>query len=291
MRRFLYSVPLGLAVACSQAEVKMPPATGAGAPPLPALPKIDNGTGSVAVAEGRTTGTTYPKEVSEVGPKVTGVISRIEVKEGQRVKKGDVLFRQDDSDAKLRLSAAEVGLAAAKVQLKAMQVELDRNKVLLEQGAIQRAQWDQLEPRYEGAKIGVQQAEVQVEMARKFVEDAAVRSPLSGVVTSKAKNEGEMATTMPPTVVVIVQDQSTLELRFRMSERALVAVKPGDRVDAKFQALGIAREARVVRLSPTVDARTRTVELIAELPNADLALRPGLLAEIEVLSEAVVEKP
>ncbi|MBI4815417.1 MAG: efflux RND transporter periplasmic adaptor subunit [Deltaproteobacteria bacterium] len=290
MKRVLLILPMGLTLACGNGAVELPPAHGAGAPPLPTLPKLASDV-AVTTSEGRTTGTTYPKEVAEIGPKISGIITKLEVREGQRVKKGEVLFRQDDADARLRLSQAEVGLEAAKIQLKAMQVELDRNKTLLEQGAIQRAQWDQLEPRFEGAKIGVQQAEVGIEISKKYLDDAIVRSPISGVITSKIKNEGEMVTTMPPTVVVVVQDQSTLELRFRMPERALVTVKSGDRVSARFDALGLAREARVVRLAPVVDARTRTIELTAELPNADGALRPGLLAQVEVLSEGPVESP
>jgi RND family efflux transporter MFP subunit len=153
---------------------------------------------------------------------------------------------------------------------------------MVEQNAMNRAQWDQIEARHDGAVAAVQQAQVALNMAQKAVADATVRSPLDGVVTAKLKSTGEMATMMPPTVVLVVQQQDTLELRFRLPESALTRVAPGDTVTARFGAVDVTRPAKVVRVNPTIDARTRTIEVIAALDNPDLLLRPGLLAEIEL---------
>ena len=131
-------------------------------------------------------------------------------------------------------------------------------------------QWDQVAARLDGARVGVQQAEVALNMARKSLADATVRSPIDGVVTAKLKSEGEMATMMPPTVVLVVQDQSVLELRFRLPERALTEVKLGEAVTREVRrpgrhppGQGDAASSR--RSTP----RTRTVEVVAELPNPD----------------------
>jgi multidrug efflux pump subunit AcrA (membrane-fusion protein) len=91
-----------------------------------------------------------------------------------------------------------------------------------------------------------------------------------------------MATMIPPSVVLVIQDQRVLELRFRLTERALTRVKPGDTVRATFGAIDLTREARVLRISPTVDVRSRTIEVVTELDNEDGALRPGLLADVEL---------
>jgi len=129
----------------------------------------------------------------------------------------------------------------------------------------------------------VQQGEAALAMAQKGIADAVVKSPLDGVVTAKLKSEGEMATMMPPTVVLLVQEQGTLDLRFRLPEKSLATVKPGGAVKARFDALGVTRDAKIVRIQPTVDARTRTIEVVAELDNRDLTLKPGLLAEVELV--------
>jgi multidrug efflux pump subunit AcrA (membrane-fusion protein) len=110
-----------------------------------------------------------------------------------------------------------------------------------------------------------------------------VHSPMNGVVTNKLVSEGETATMMPPTVVLIVQDQSTLELRFRMPEKALAEIKPGKKLRATFSALGVKRDAEVVRISSSVEPNSRTVEIFAQIPNSDGSLKPGMLADVEML--------
>jgi RND family efflux transporter MFP subunit len=279
----------------AEGQAALPPASGPGAPPAPALPKLERGAGvgstTVAASEGKTTGTTYPRAEAQVGPNGQGVIAKINFKEGDRVRRGGVLFRLDTGDAALRVEQAKTALAAAKVNLSATETEYKRTRSLFDQKAVNSMQWDQMQARMDGARVGVEQAEVALRMASKMLADATVRSPIDGVVAMKLKNEGEMATMMPPTIVLVVQDQSVLELRFRLSERDLARVRVGDTVTARFEALGETREARVVRVSPAVDPRTRTVEFVAEIPNANGALKSGLLAEVELGKAAAMTPP
>jgi RND family efflux transporter MFP subunit len=287
MRRREWVMAVALLAGCGRRGDKLPPATGEGAPPMPALPNLARPTEatSVTATEGRTTGTTFPRAEAQLGPNSSGLIAKINVDEGARVRKGMVLFRLDDRDAALRLEQARAAREAARVNLRAIQTEYDRTKPMFDEKAVNRMQWDQLVARLDGAKVAVQQADVAVSMAEKAVADATVRSPIDGVITSKLKNEGEMATTMPPTVVLVVQDQSVLELRLRLPEHALGQVKIGDVVTARFDALGTTRQARVTRINQAVDARTRTVEVVAEIPNPDRSLKSGLLAAVQLNEE------
>jgi RND family efflux transporter MFP subunit len=273
--------------ACGRKEVQLPPASGAGAPPLPTLPKLEKGKAgdkgvAVAPTEGRTTGTTFPRAEAQVGPNAGGVIARIAVKEGDRVRKGALLFRQDTRDAALRLEQAKAARAAAEVQVRAVETEHRRMQSMFEQKAATQSQWDEIQARLDGARVALKQAAVGVSMASKMLADGTVHSPIDGVITAKLKSEGEMATMMPPTVVLVVQDQSVLELRFRLPEKALAQVKIGDAVSANFEAMGVTREAKVARIQQTVDARSRTVEVVAEIPNKDGTLKSGLLATVDL---------
>jgi RND family efflux transporter MFP subunit len=264
---------------------QLPPAQGPGSAPMPALPSVtarSDEASAVSPTEGHTTGTTFPRAEAQIGPNAGGVISKILVKEGDKVRKGQVLFKQDTQDAALRVDQAKAALEQARVNLKATETEFNRTKSMFDQKAVSQMQWDQVQSRMDGARVGVSQAEVALNMANKFLGDGTVRSPLSGVVVAKLKSEGEMATMMPPTVVLVVQDQSVLELRFRLPEQALTHIKAGDQVRANFVAVGIKRAAKVSRIQPSVDARTRTVEVVAEIPNPDEDLRSGLLAEVEM---------
>jgi RND family efflux transporter MFP subunit len=281
---------------CKREVQELPPAHGDQAPAMPDLPtltKASDESTMVTTSEARTTGTTFPRAEAQLGPNAGGVIEKILVKEGDIVKRGAVVFRQDVRDAALRVEQAKVALDAARVNLRASETDYQRTKAMFDQKAMNQVQWDQAQTRFDAAKVQVQQAEVALSMANKALADGTVRSPIDGVVVQKLKSEGEMATMMPPTVVLVIQDQSTLELRFRLPERALRFVKIGATVKAKFDALGLEREAKVTRIQSAIDAQTRTVEVVVLIPNQDGALRAGLLASVELepaAAEAVAEE-
>jgi RND family efflux transporter MFP subunit len=281
------SLSLSLLAACgkSTSSEGMPPPTGKGAPPrtqLPAVAPASTADRAKPAATDRTTGTTYPLDRAEVSPDMSGVVAEIPVEEGTRVTKGQVLFRMRTTEINLTVQQAEASLRSAKVGLSAVKVEYDRVRRLLEQKATEQAQFDRVKAQYDGASVAVDQAKVALAQARRRLNEASVRSPIDGVVTEVRKNAGEMATMMPVTVVVVVEDQSTLELRFRLPEAALGAVAVGDTVGAVFEAIGAERTARVHRMSPAVDLRTRTFEVIAKIDNADGSLRSGMLAIVKL---------
>lgn len=270
----------------SEGGESLPPARGEGAPSRPDLPVLT--TQSMAPGDprtataGETTGTTYAIESSQIGPNASGVIARIFVEEGDAVAKNEVLFRLDPRDASLRLQQARAALKTAEVQLASARLEWERAQRLLEKNAINPAQADRIRAQYEGAQAGVEQAKVSVAMAQKMLADATVRAPFAGVVTQVLKSEGEMATMMPPTVVLIIEDHSRLELKLRLPERALRDLEVGDSVTAEFTAIDTERKAEVIRISPQVDPQTRTIELVAMVDNQDRRLKPGMLAKVRL---------
>lgn len=271
--------------ACKREQEALPPAHGDQAPAMPDLPVLEKSSDeatTVSTSEARTTGTTFPRAEAQLGPNAAGLLEKILVREGDAVKRGQVVFRQDMRDAALRVDQAKVSLESARVNLRASETDYQRTKAMFEQKAMNQVQWDQAQTRLDGARVGVQQAEVALNVANKALADATVRSPIDGLVVAKLKNEGEMATMMPATIVLVIQDQSSLELRFRLPERALRYVKIGASVKARFDALGVEREAKITRIQSAIDEKTRTVEVVVLLPNQDGALKAGLLANVEL---------
>lgn len=296
-------VTLALAATASLAACKkkpegdaakaLPPAAGQGAPPPVAMPKLDPVTAPTSKVRGpeRATGSVNAKNQAKVGPKMSGVIAKIYVKEGDTVKKGQPLFTQDVSTAGLARRQAQAGLNTAEVNLRATKVEYDRTKLLFDQGAVNKAQMDQLQARYDAAQAMVDQAKVGVAQAGQLMNDATVRSPIDGVVAAKLMSEGEMATMMPPSVVLVVQDPIALELKVRLPESALARVKEGTTLIANFTAIGVTRKVTVTRLAPQIDPQSRTIEVVAEVPNTDGALRAGMLADVTVEDGSAAAKP
>lgn len=282
----LAALLLPLAASCGKTSSgeELPPAAGQGAPAREKLPAIapavtaDRATGGTE----RTTGTTYPLDRAEVSPDLSAIISTVEVEEGDPVKKGQVLFRMRTDALRLGVEQAQAQLRSAEVGLSAARIEHDRMQRLLEQKATEQAQYDRVKAQFDAATVGVEQAKVALAQTRRAFNDASVKSPIDGVVTEVRKNAGEMATMMPITVVLVVEDQSQLELRFRLPESALTAVKPGDSVKARFEAIGAERTARVHRISPALDLRTRSFEVIARIDNQDGSLKSGMLAVVQL---------
>jgi RND family efflux transporter MFP subunit len=252
---------------------------------LPELPDLKpagsgSGVGSVVAAEAAVTGTLQAREEVSVAARSSGTIQSILVDENSQVKKGQLLFQLDSRDQQLMRQQAANQLAGAELQLKTAQREYDRIKGLVAQNALPQQQLDQLEAQVDGARLQIAAARNAIAMSSKQIGDASVRSPLSGVVTRKLMSVGEYATMMPPSPVVIVQDQSSLELKFRLPERSLASVKQGDAVTVTIPSLDQVRRADVAQISPMVDPRTRTIELTAVLDNCDGGLRPGLTADV-----------
>jgi RND family efflux transporter MFP subunit len=277
-------LPLASSCGKTSSGEELPPASGPGAPAREQLPPVapavtaDRGAGGPM----RTTGTTYPLDRAEVSPDMSGIIESVAVEEGDQVKKGQVLYRMRTRSLNLGVEQAAAQLRSAEVALSAAKVEHDRMQRLLAQKATEQAQYDRVKAQYDAAAVGVEQARVALAQARRGLSDASVRSPIDGVVTEVRKNAGEMATMMPITVVLVVEDQSQLELRFRLPESALSALEPGDEVKARFEAVKLERSARVHRISPAVDLRTRTFEVIARIDNSDRALKSGMLAVVQL---------
>ncbi len=288
----LAALALLIAPACkrgSSGKDEMPPAKGAGAPARPALPDTrppaEAKTPETATTD-RTTGTTEAIDRAEVAPSMSAIIDSIAVEEGDKVKKGQLLFRLRGTDMSLRVDQARSAQKSAEVGMAAAKVEFERMQRLLEKKAIEQAQFDRVKAQYDAARAAVDQSRVGVSMARRGLGDASVKSPISGVVTDVPKNPGEMATMMPPTVVVVVEDQSKLKLRFRMPEGSLADLAVGAPVVVKLEAIGEEREAKISWVAPTVDPRTRTIEYIAILDNADGKLKSGMLAVVTLSGAA-----
>jgi RND family efflux transporter MFP subunit len=273
----------------SDGKNALPPATGPGSPPLPVLPSVAKPPASPASAissDRKSTGTLLPRSEVAVVARASGVVVAMAVDVGSRVKKGQVLFRVDERAAALRLAQAQTQLAAAAQQLKSTEVEYNRTKLLFDQQAASPQQWDQISAQVDAAKVGVAQAQNGVAVASKVVSDATARAPIDGVVVSRAVALGDYVSDGPPTRVLVVQDQATLDLKFRLPERALASVRTGDPITVSLPALAVSRKATISIVAPSVDARTRTVELTAVLDNRDGALRPGLMADVKLAAAA-----
>jgi RND family efflux transporter MFP subunit len=225
-------------------------------------------------------GQTEAHRRSTLTPKVSSIVTRVHVRDGDIVKNGQALVTLDTQDFSLRTQQAEAALQAAKVQLDSAKLDWNRTKSLLDDKAVPQAQFDMVDARFKGAQAGVLQAETAVAMGRKALRDATIHAPFSGIIVKRLVNEGEYASVMPATPLVIIEEVDPLDLRIQIPSTNLDKVKAGDPIQVRFPATNQTLEARLTRVVAAMDPRTRTFAAIAEMPNKDHALRSGLYAEV-----------
>jgi RND family efflux transporter MFP subunit len=279
------------ASACRSAEGSgLPPASGSGAAPEAVIPKLEQVVSPeatpMATRTAAWTGTLKARREAELGPKMSGVLSEITVEEGDKVKKGQLLFRLDAAQAALSVNQAKTALASAEVARDAAQLDFNRAAELIKGGSIAPAVFDQAKSALDGAKSHVEQAKAAVNLAQRGAFDTGVYSPIDGVVTAKLKSTGETVTMVPATTVLVVQDVQKLELRARLPESALAKVEEGTELEMVASAIGLKRRVTVKRVNPAIDPRTRTVEVVADVDNSDGKLKVGMLTEVGLASAA-----
>ena len=161
-------------------------------------------------------GTVRAKQHVEMAPIMGGTISAINYEEGDEVEEGDVLFKISGSAVRHGVSQAQAAVASAELQLAEAEREAERTRKLAERGSVGSANLDRANAGVDAASAGVRQAKAAAAAARSRTGDLTVESPIDGIVTAKLKSVGEVAMTMPPTIVLVIDNFSTIEVRVRV---------------------------------------------------------------------------
>lgn len=215
-------------------------------------------------------GAVRAQESVEIAPSVMGKITELRCVIGERVAAGDVVARLSVRELAARVDQAREALANAAL-------ELDRGGKLMAQRAIPGAEYDALASRHRIATAGLAEAET---MARY----ATVRAPITGVVTGKRSNVGDMG--LPGQPLCVIEDPSSFRFEATIPETLIRQVTIGARLDVKLDMLDAPVAAAVVEIAPTTDPASRTVLVKLELP-ADPTLRVGAFGRVMVPSVAV----
>ncbi|MBW2731129.1 MAG: efflux RND transporter periplasmic adaptor subunit [Deltaproteobacteria bacterium] len=225
-------------------------------------------------------GTTKARRVSALAPQVSGRVAKVLVKEGQIVEKGQLLVALDRRDFLLGLRQARAARATGKAQLDAAHVEWKRLSGLLKAGAIPRGTFEKIDSQIKVARAALAQADVAIAGAKNALAKTQIRAPYRAVVTRKMTEEGVYATVMPPSPVVMIEEIDTLEVVIQVPEAEMNEVKVGTSLALNFSAVGKRMTAKIVRIVPSLDPRTRSFRAFIELDNKDHSLRPGMFVEV-----------
>ena len=198
--------------------------------------------------------------VNNIAPQSGGRIQKLNVEVGDFVSKGQVLAEMD-----------RVQLDQAELKLRNDETELERVRALLAQGGISQADFDQLELACNVSRSSWKNLE----------ENTILRSPVSGVVTARNYDRGDMYAMSQP--LYTVQQITPVKILVAISETDYTRVHKGDKVSITADALpGREFSGTVNRLYPIMDSATHTFNVEVLVPNTRRELRPGMYARVTV---------
>jgi HlyD family secretion protein len=247
------------------------------------------------------TGTVNPVTTVQVGTYVSGPIREIFVDFNSPVRKGQIVAKIDPRPFQVKVQQEEANLANARARvakaradLALKQRSLERTRALRGEAMIAESALDAAKSEFEQARAqlaldeaAVQQAQAQLEEARINLGYTDITSPVDGVVVSRSVDVGQTvaATFQTPTLFQIAQDLTRMQVNAKVSESDIGGVREGQPASFGVDAHpGRRFEGRVVQVrnAPQNVQNVVSYEVMIEVANADLALKPGMTATVAI---------
>ena len=196
---------------------------------------------------------------NNIAPQSPSRIQKIYVEVGDFVRAGQIVAKMD-----------EVSLNQSKLSMANDSLEYSRIKKLYEQGGVSKSDFDAMELKYNVTRSQYQN----------LLENTILRSPVSGVITARNYDQGDMYGGSP---IYVVEQITPVKLYVGISEMDYTKVKKNDTVTLTADALpGKTFTGRIARIYPTIDAATHTFTAEVNVANGDRLLRPGMYARVTV---------
>jgi HlyD family secretion protein len=238
------------------------------------------------------TGTIEPVDTVSIGCQVSGTIKAIYTDFNAKVKKGQLIAELDKSLFMASVNQFKANLDVAKASLVYDKSTFDRQTILFNTGAISKADFENAQNVYQGAKANVESVQAQLDAASKNLDYASIFSPVDGVVMTRNVSVGQTvaASFNTPTLFVIAKDISKMQVQAAVSEADIGDVRIGLRVTFTVDAypdISFTGTVNQIRLDPVVSANVVTYTTIITAPNDDLKLKPGMTANSFIFTKEV----
>jgi len=219
----------------------------------------------------------------KVFSKISDRIEKYYVDEGDYISKGAPIARIYATTIEQVARQAEAALAAARAQESNVKVEYERAERLNRENVMSAQQFDLIKTQYEAAKAQMEQAAAGLTSAQSTLKDATVAAPISGIIGKRYYENGDMANMAVPLVSIVQMEnvKTTFDAteedmgKLALGQAASVTVRSYP--DHKF-------EGKIVKISPVLDPTTRMASVEVLLENKEKLLKPGMYAEVEVIT-------
>lgn len=252
-------------------------------PPGLAHPKIQD----QAVRENRpafyvAVGTIRSRTEATVAAQVSGRVTGVKVDAGATVEQGDLLATLDSQEIETRVGQTRSGLDSAKAELADAELHYGRIKRLLPERAATQVQMDTADARLKQARAAVASARKKLEEARIVLDYTQVRAPMTGVVSKRAADPGDLA--YPGRPLFVIHNPKGLRLEAYVREGMIGRVKRDQTVEVELTALSETVEGAVEEIVPSADPVSRSFLVKVALPVTE-GLYPGMFGRLRIRLE------
>jgi multidrug efflux system membrane fusion protein len=236
----------------------------------------------------RAVGNGEPFATVSVKSQVTGVLMQAHFKEGENVKKGQMLFTIDPRPFESAVKQADANLARDVAQLQNAREQARRYAELLKKQYVSQEQYDQIRTNADALESVVDADKAAVENAKVQLSYCYIYSPIDGQVGSLLVNEGNLVRINDGTPLVVINQLTPINVTFSVPEQHLADIQrqmaAGTlKVDARFPSdEGRPEQGSLAFVDNAVDRQTGTIKLKAEFKNSAKRLWPGQFINVAV---------
>tara|TARA_Y100001960_G_scaffold55222_1_gene56606 strand:- start:1393 stop:2517 length:1125 start_codon:yes stop_codon:yes gene_type:complete len=236
-------------------------------------------------------GRTKAVDIVNIRPQVAGTITKVNFKDGQQVKKGDLLFVIDPRKYKAEVKKLEADLKAAINQEENAKRNVYRAKELRKTSTVSQSSYEDRETAYIVAQSNKEAIQASLDNAKVNLDYAYVKSPISGTVSRAEVTLGNLVAAGGDTLTTVVSDKE-MYVDFEVDEQTyLRSVRASSKsVPVKVKSLKDSKsyEGKVSSFDNQIDTSSGTIRARAVFENEDKALVSGMFVSIE-MGSAVME--
>ena len=222
-------------------------------------------------------GSVRPVLQAMVKSKVSGEVSQVYVREGERVTAGQVLASIDSADLRARHDTQLAMVAESRAKLDLAKKNEQNNRMLLAKNFISQTAFDNVASGLEVSESNYKSTIAQSAITQRALADAQIRAPFAGIVAKRAVNVGEKVSADAPVMHIV--DLSRMELEAAVPVSDIPSVKVGQEIAFKVDGFSEREfKGNVERINPSAEMGSRSISIFVALPNKDGALKGGMFA-------------
>lgn len=235
-------------------------------------------------------GTVQAVSQATVRSKVSAEVKTVAVREGDKVRAGQVLAEFDTAHLRTQLAERVAAVESARAQLAQTERTREVNAQLVKQNFISQNAFDTADAAHRAQTAAVAVADAQLDQTRLMMADAVVRAPIDGLVSKRHVQPGEKLAFDAPILSIV--DLGRLEVQAQSAVSDVTQVTVGARAEVEVEGLPERTfPGQVERINPSAEPGSRTISVYVGLTNENALLKAGMFARVRLRAKQEREVP